>query len=199
MAPNKLSPAEQQHVIEAFKRGATQAELMDRYNCHRRTIGRILVAAGLGKVFKLWDPAHVDELTDLVKTKKHSAGQIALLLNKKFDTAYSRGSVIGKMHRLGLTEPVKAVPKPKRVVAKRSTPFIAPPQLKAVPFEELVDNNDAINVTMLGLEDGMCKWPTGDATYCGHDTGGRRVTYCRKHRNAGTQPAKYRGVWGVRT
>ena len=187
----KLTLQQEAAVAGSYREGTTATELRIRYHCTKHVISDILKRAGLTKPFVAWPDEHIEFLKSSMMD--HSSSQVADLLNKKFGTNYSRGSVAGKLSRLGLSKqmkkgaPVKPKPHPKR-----TTPFL--PSAPLAPVESKLDNSDSLNMTLMDLDRGMCHWPTGDG-YCGHVTSGPRVSYCDKHQKAGTEPGRYRGIW----
>lgn len=74
-------------------------------------------------MFKLWTP----EMAERMKAERiagASASQIAKILNREFRTSLSRNAVIGKAHRLGMTQGKPAMP-------TRLAKPIAPPLSRA--------------------------------------------------------------------
>jgi hypothetical protein len=134
----------------------------------------------------IWPNEHVDLLRSLWTT--HSAAEITKAINERFGAAYSRSAVIGKADRLSL--PAKRAKAPKalpRTRVERVTPFVPRP----VPVEQPtpVPPPDG-GVSLLDLDDGMCKWMISADRYCGGGTGNKRERYCASHKKIGTQPLK---------
>lgn len=123
-----------------------------------------------------------------------SAGQIAARLN----CGLSRNAVIGKLHRLGLTDAdrgkaskdamqvirrIKSKPKPPR---PKRTPF-RPPILPVEPYkmgpEPVVPEAERRSVSE--VLDGQCRWPIGDPLKPDfHFCNGRQIegqSYCFHH------------------
>lgn len=130
-----------------------------------------------------WPDEHVDFLRECWPT--YNATAVAHALNTKFETTYTRNAIIGKATRIGLVKRAKTAPKERvRSVVRRSTPFVCRPIAADVPSAVPPPEG---GVTLLELDDGMCKWPIGADRYCGGGTDGKRVTYCTDHQKTGTQ------------
>lgn len=200
MSKHKLDETQRLDVIKAFQAGVSPKNLRDRFDCDRKIINRVLTTAGLLKSPPPWSDNSTFELKKLILAGELCYADIAAAINAKFGTEYSKESISGKVHRLGIAAAKKPAPTPKPKPVRHHL-MIAPKHASTPLPKSAVDNSDALNVALVNLEDGMCKWPTGDATYCGHETIGRRVSYCVKHHNAGTEPAKGRGVawWKFRS
>ena len=122
-----------------------------------------------------WTAEQDDELRRY-RSEGYSYSQIAFAL----DAGYSRNAVIGRLHRLGLTDP-KAIrrtgtrpsnPTP-RVKRARSTKF-RPDDVRILQSPEY-PNLRCVEVTprnigLLDLEPNDCRYPYGDGpyTFCGH-------------------------------
>lgn len=203
MAPERFNDEQKRLILIALKNGTPQQELAELYGCQRRTIGRLVKDRGESRKYEDWPDEAVATLREqLAIEPRHTTAQIATIINELHGTKFTRGAITGKTKRLGLSSnlakgrPKKPGPRTSHLNKLPFTPV--KPRIVAAPsiIVSLVDNADSLEVTMLELEDGMCKWMTGHSTYCGHSTPGRRVPYCRKHHNAGTEPAKYPvGMW----
>jgi GcrA cell cycle regulator len=145
-----------------------------------------------------------------------SASQIASLLGH----GLTRNAVIGKVHRLGLAGRVKAMnpvssrprraspPNPHRPSTPRLSPLgprmmrgatalaIAPDALTdPEPVFENVVVPMSLRVTIVELNEAMCRWPLGDPTnadfrYCGSPA--LSGPYCAYHGGLAYQPAQER-------
>lgn len=113
----------------------------------------------------------------------------------------TRNAVIGKVHRLNLSgraKPAAPTPRPKKTRPPAPTrPVRQPARLPAVkaapaarrldltvPIERLVVPLGA-KVPLLGLDEKMCRWPSGDPRdagfgFCGHERFGL-MSYCEYH------------------
>ncbi len=164
-----------------------------------------------------WTDERVEILKRLWKDGL-SASQIASQLG-----GVTRNSVIGKVHRLNLTgraKPASVRPRPRKTrpsappVPQRHTPVgnslkpvLAPSNLqiqtlpvlervpKPVPIEDLVVPI-SLNVSLLALNEEMCKWPIGDPGargfhFCGHRQY-RNLPYCEYHSRLAYQPVSQR-------
>lgn len=157
-----------------------------------------------------------DERVELLKklwADGLSASQIASQLG-----GVTRNAVIGKVHRLNLsgrakpaatqTRPRKARqttassqrPAPRPMVAGNTAlkmqPTPAPRRVQVqVPLEDLVVPI-SLNVSLLALNDQMCKWPIGDPGtegfhFCGHRSF-NSLPYCEYHSRLAYQPVNDR-------
>jgi GcrA cell cycle regulator len=155
-----------------------------------------------------------DERVELLKklwSDGLSASQIATQLG-----GVSRNAVIGKVHRLSLSgraKPAATGPRPPRKPRPASPPrhpraYIAgntalkmhahPVPRRApnpVPIEDLVVPI-SLNVSLVALNDQMCKWPIGDPGadgfhFCGHRNF-NGLPYCEYHARLAYQPVSDR-------
>lgn len=136
-----------------------------------------------------WTKEQEDELR-LLLTARKSGSQIASAVNAKFGTAYTRNAVIGKINRLGLSAPRKikaagTAPRKRYMPVERVVTIRRPVPVAERPVALVIGDIAPGTITLLELEDGMCKWLTGDL-YCGTPTGDKRTSYCSGHRKAGT-------------
>lgn len=159
-----------------------------------------------------------DERVELLKklwADGLSASQIASQLG-----GVTRNAVIGKVHRLNLSGRAKPASSPARPRKTRATsaapshrpsapralvhgnaalkmqPTPAPRRVPAqVPFEDLVVPI-SLRVSLLALNDQMCKWPIGDPGaegfhFCGHRNF-NNLPYCEYHSRLAYQPVNDR-------
>lgn len=132
-----------------------------------------------------------------------SAGQIAKQL-----TGVSRNSVIGKIHRLGLSgraspsKPARIAKAPRTSVALNNkvrpggSPFgftpageqsrrsgLMPAQPPRAPMPKDRPGDTALCHDLLDLKSHMCRWPIGDPVEAGFGFCGRKTdgTYCEAH------------------
>lgn len=136
-----------------------------------------------------------------------SASQIAAQLG-----GVTRNAVIGKVHRLSLSGRAKqasGAPRPRKVrtgaphrpatrhfiagnTALKTHASPAPRRLPPpVPIEDIVVPI-SLNVTLMALNDQMCKWPSGDPGteefhFCGHKVW-NGLPYCQYHSRIAYQP-----------
>ena len=132
----------------------------------------------------LWTDISVAKLRKLAE-KNYSAREIAQMLGPEF----SRNSVIGKMHRMGLSrgltprlpnrEPEKAVkrtPPPLEIKPKISKPVLELPTLD-------IDTSNV--VSFMELKARMCRYPVSgegfETKFCGNRTSEDR-SWCDDHR-----------------
>lgn len=156
-----------------------------------------------------WTEPRVARLKELWK-EGFSAGQIA----DDLKGGVTRNGVIGKLHRLGLSErhgaggskPVgaglasainsrasrkpRANPKPVRVAADASRTYAQPAPV-ALPPEPVVQA-EPLMLTLLELPGHGCKWPIGAPApvqrFCGHRRHGE-TPYCQEHARIGYSSA----------
>ncbi|MBZ0230036.1 MAG: GcrA cell cycle regulator [Bauldia sp.] len=142
-----------------------------------------------------------------------SASQIAAQLG-----GVTRNAVIGKVHRLNLSgraKPASTTPRPRKAGRAASPPprpsartyvagntalkihaHPAPRRVPSpVPIEDLVVPI-SLNVSLMDLNDSMCKWPIGDPTaenfcFCGHRNF-NGLPYCEYHSRIAYQPVERR-------
>ncbi len=161
-----------------------------------------------------------DERVELLKklwADGLSASQIASQLG-----GVTRNAVIGKVHRLNLSgraKPAAAQARPRKTrqttvspaarpaqrpmpvvgntaLKVQSTPAPAPRRVHAqVPLEDLVVPI-SLKVSLMALNDQMCKWPIGDPSaenfhFCGHRSF-NSVPYCEYHARLAYQPVNDR-------
>jgi GcrA cell cycle regulator len=154
-----------------------------------------------------------DERVELLKklwTEGLSASQIAAQLG-----GVTRNAVIGKVHRLNLSgraKPASSTPRPRKMRSssphRPSRSYVsgntalkvhahpAPRRAPApVPIEDLVVPI-SLRVSLLALNDQMCKWPIGDPGaedfhFCGHRNF-NGLPYCEYHSRLAYQPANDR-------
>ena len=161
----------------------------------------ILCASRTAVCGKGVDMGWTDERVELLKKLWQdglSASQIAKQLG-----GVTRNSVIGKVHRLGLSG--RATPsKPQRAVFKvprPPRPVSAPPRrvcelVEARPAPTPVRYVDEApgTATTLTLGAHMCKWPIGDPESATFTFCGRRAEehgpYCHEHAGVAYQPAQ---------
>jgi GcrA cell cycle regulator len=138
-----------------------------------------------------WTDERVEQLKSLW-TEGLSASQIARALG-----GVTRNAVIGKVHRLGLAG--RATPtrsdRPRLPSAPKMTTrtYLPPPP---VVEEEPVTFDDGGHVTVLTINDRMCRWPVGDPSendfhFCGHSPKSGSP-YCEAHARKAYQPQQAR-------
>jgi GcrA cell cycle regulator len=130
-----------------------------------------------------WTPELVARLTEL-----WIAGMPISAMATELGNGFTRNSVVGKVHRLGLQnrERAKSVVKQKRKA--RSTPFRHRPLLY-LAIDNTADDDTPLaqRKTIMELNENTCRWPVGDPQnvdffYCGAESAG--FTYCPKHTQA---------------
>jgi len=156
-----------------------------------------------------WTDDRVERLKKLW-AEGRSASQIAKELGE-----VTRNAVIGKVHRLGISErasvprPVRAAkrarpasrqrarPRAANSVARRSAESRSLPRralTSVVPTKKIVVLGDP--VSLLELTEKLCKWPVGDPDsadfrFCGNPSE-HGVSYCVDHQDLAYQPASSR-------
>lgn len=136
-----------------------------------------------------WTDERIAEMTDYWM-QGYSASQVAVFIG-----AASRCSILGKVHRLGLNP----VPLTRKKSVPRKPPRPYKPRLRIVsangnssqirvfesiesePLEMRCAEVIPLNVSLLDLEPGACRYPYGDGpfTFCGQPASG---SYCPGHR-----------------
>lgn len=136
----------------------------------------------------------IDRMIELVKPPASTSySQVADILSREFNVKLSRSAIAGKLRRLGMSNTMAKpppAPRPSRAKPDTAKAFKPAPILPATETIALAPSADALNVSFAQLEDGMCKWSTGEDMYCGHATGPREP-YCAAHRKAGTTAPRY--------
>jgi GcrA cell cycle regulator len=145
-----------------------------------------------------------DERVELLKKlwgEGLSASQIAAQLG-----GVTRNAVIGKVHRLSLSgraKPASSSPRPRKPrhfvagnTALKTHAQPAPRRVPApVPIEDIVVPISR-QVSLMELNDTMCKWPEGDPGsedfhFCGHRSF-NSLPYCEYHSRLAYQPVDRR-------
>lgn len=126
-----------------------------------------------------------------------SASKIGGLLGK------SRNAVIGKAHRINLPPVTSRGPAKWRPMAKRTKPRkktgqirVFTPKPKPVRREPVPEPN-SLNLTLMQLEPGQCKWPVNDGgpfLFCGH-VRQPGTPYCEHHFARSVAPKADRHPW----
>jgi GcrA cell cycle regulator len=144
-------------------------------------------------VNSIWTAERMERLVTL-QERKWSCSQIAAELG----AGITRNAVIGKLHRMGITGGVAAIPERERILrakaalarkldkrkerrrefrAQNPTPTRAP-----IPLMVCLDVTP-FGVTLLDLQPDTCRYPAGegsDITFCGHPALAGR-SYCAPH------------------
>ncbi len=142
-----------------------------------------------------WTVERVEELKTRWVTKEYSSSAIAVMMGT------TRNAVLGKIHRLGLSEPNFDVQERKRKlreerIAQGWIPFGKKRQrLRQVPRQwrrklwEQSKSDDPPQkqpengITLMDLRLHHCRWPLGDGPakfFCG-DTAVEKLSYCPQH------------------
>jgi len=138
-----------------------------------------------------WTDERVEALKSLW-TEGQSASQIARRLG-----GVTRSGICGKVHRLGLSTPKEKNHGGPRYRAPKAPPIAIPPELLApiVPSEPLLI--DGAHVTILTVNDRMCRFPYGDPTAPDFFFCGQKVKpgspYCDFHHAKARVPVKVNG------
>jgi len=138
-----------------------------------------------------WTDERVEQLKNLW-TEGLSASQIARALG-----GVTRNAVIGKVHRLGLAgraTPARSDrPRMPSVPKVMTRTYMPPPP---VVEEDPVTFDDGSHVTVLTINDRMCRWPIGDPSegafhFCGRNPKSGSP-YCEAHARKAYQPQQAR-------
>lgn len=153
----------------------------------------------------LWNEEISEALRGLLTEQGLSSAQAAFVLNERFGTSFTRNSIIGRSHRLGLG--IKDKPKAVKIarpkvskervsVAKirqngggglkliHSTAFAEMAALRCIEIIPL-------NLTFEQLGSNDCRYPYGDSDFrfCGHAKGAAS-SYCPGHKALTWQESK---------
>jgi len=155
----------------------------------------------MGKVIN-WTDEMVEDLKKYIG-QGLSGGQIAAKLTLKFNEHYSRNSIIGKAHRIGIllgkkvgankisnklkisdvkkkSKNVIEDIKPKKDLKLSTITILAEPVKNKT---QIFPNPKALGVTLMDLSEGMCKYPLGDVKnddirFCGAIADSKHRSYC---------------------
>jgi GcrA cell cycle regulator len=145
----------------------------------------------------IWTDQHVERLKQL-NADGLSRSQIAGQLGEGF----TRNSVIGKLHRLGIDGPPRSS-KPRYKPASRRKRKPAKPRF--IPIIEIVHDGqelDSYPCSLQELSDNTCRWPMGEPSEAGfHFCGGvpqSGSSYCASHHRIAHQKPQLRGHFRLR-
>ena len=145
-----------------------------------------------------WAPEHSGALRELLD-RRLSFSEIAAVINKRFNTAYSRSATLGRARRMGLLGMDRPglppavqsrLDRPSEVcpVGPASPRFHwpVPPIEETKPLKLRCVETDPRRLSLIELEHGDCRYPYGGdeddeaITFCGHP---RRPgsSYCTPH------------------
>lgn len=122
-----------------------------------------------------WTQDNIERLKEL-HLEGISMAQIAARMN----CGLTRGAVIGKIHRLGLSTRVK------NKFGEKKTPNITVPKPRKkppMPVPEFIPIDDAETISIMETDDSTCKWPIDQypgTCYCGRPTN-NSPPYCPEH------------------
>lgn len=139
-----------------------------------------------GKLTISWTEEKVSRLRQLC-SEGRSYRQIAV------DLKIYKNAVINKAHLLGLPSRSKGNGIAKITPRSSSCPGVVANQQPA-NIELLQTTFDCLSVSLLDLNQGMCKWPTGDDCYCGNPAPWR-APYCAGHSGVAYQVPEDRKRW----
>lgn len=121
-----------------------------------------------------WTDTRVERMKELLADKQ-SAAQIAYTLNRETGTDFTRNSVIGKLHRIGLRG-FRNPPKPRRQKLTRmvfgkgkSGSWRNGPSLPAEPIPAPVIFTDEHKCALFDLKNNSCRFPLWDGDTPFHD------------------------------
>lgn len=154
-----------------------------------------------------WTPEHDAALVSH-RDDGYSSSQNAQLINQEFQTVYSRNAVIGRLHRLGLTDansprksPQIASPRKLREVkAPRARPVkpVLPAEIIRLRCAEITP----LHVELAALDADACRYPFGDGpfTFCGNlKLESSSYCFAHYHLTRGTGTASERAATRVET
>lgn len=122
--------------------------------------------------FGWWKLEHDEYLKDMIASPDgYSYSIMAEKINGRFETAYSKNAVIGRVHRLNIKRAVKAkIVKPRLQAPRR--PRIAEVQVRCAEIQP--HHVSIVDVT-------GCRWPYGEGpfTFCNHEK--FAGSYCAAH------------------
>ena len=145
-----------------------------------------------------WAPEHSGALRDLL-ARRLSFSEVAAVINKRFNTTYSRNAVIGRARRMGLAGADRPGPLPcvqpqlnrpgeLCSVVPKSPKFHwpMPPSREVKPVQPRCVEIEPRHLSLVELDRSDCRYPYGGdeegeaITFCGHP---RRPgsSYCTPH------------------
>lgn len=117
-------------------------------------------------------------------------GFSATYIAQQLGNGFSRNSVIGKIHRLGLKKtdsarPQKAPEKPRTPMTRSKNLFLMRPAGRLLPPERVhtprpIPVAPSLELTILQLTERTCRFITKPAGYCGHPVKDG-TSYCEGH------------------
>lgn len=121
-----------------------------------------------------WSDASSARLREL-HDNKFSFSVIASMITSEFGKSISRNAAIGRAHRMGLDRRVAAMitvtrrapPRPRVAKPKIARPA-SEPELEITEIELRQADVEALQVSLIDLEFGQCRYPYGDGpfTFC---------------------------------
>lgn len=170
-----------QEINSAF--GTSFSNLAVIGKCHRLDIDMLGRGRSGNSHRPKWHKEHLDMLSKHAELKT-SASNIARAINTAFGTAFTRNSVIGQCHRLGIplcahNIAMRAARPNSRKPGSPHSRFDANGRERARKFiaSKFVPKCDVVAssqpVTLRDLEDNQCHWPllsrntNGEQLYCG--------------------------------
>ena len=152
-----------------------------------------------------WTAEH-DAALHTMLTEGISRRRAAVELNDKFGTDYSGNAVIGRAYRqrFPVVKAISTAPKPEPKIKRKAkaTPAqkrglgvgltMSQPKLPTQPSQLRCDPLKAGTFHVTELEEGMCRWPSGEGTeitFCGLNQV-EGMPYCRSHCAIAFQPAR---------
>jgi len=136
----------------------------------------------------IWQSEHIDALK-LLWRNGHSASECARELGSLFGQAFSRCSVLGKLHRMNVTRGKKMTrphQKHLRRPKRRATSDGRTPPPTSVPTSPPLDAIDFVD-----LNADTCRFPYGktEFKFCGKPTCDRALgVYCEEHADIAYAP-----------
>lgn len=146
----------------------------------------------------MWGDAENERLKELWEAGM-SASQIARALTFELKRTVTRNACIGRVHRMGLAgrvTPGKA-PRPRLPAAPRMYQDAKPLPEPAPEAQDPVRLDSGALVTVLTINDRMCRWPIGDPQeetfhFCGRAP--ERGVYCAFHASKAYAPQQVRNA-----
>jgi hypothetical protein len=146
-------------------------------------------------------PEYVNDLK-MLRASGTPASRIAMEMNLKFGTDFTRNAIIGKMGRLKLPKPkrdarqtIKSVPREtKRLDPFRAAHLDAAMHIEAKQAVELPHDQSEFAVSFKQLREHHCRWPidqpSGPIWYCGAQN--TVQMYCSRHAAIAFRPVSRR-------
>lgn len=148
-----------------------------------------------------WTDERIARLKELQATKISNSAIAAAMSEPGFEV--SKNSVIGKLHRLGISAArppraacgvLTAIRVKRRLLARGPTGAMRPVPLP--PRAEPIEDIPSPGVSLWEARTGQCRWPLNDVApvsdflFCGAPVAGEKCSWCVRHRKVAMLPVR---------